>query len=303
VEVIGSNPIAPTILFNSMGLADSRSVLRSLHGMQVRRAYDCVARVIPITGLHAECIGSIHDEARRYTHRRFTTRPHGNSTTVWLLYVTTFYYTLAIVRFRVCAYLRDMTKRNQPLDAAPKSNPLHSTVAAGTRKPTSLMRSMLCIAFAVLAMVTISTAAELPEAPSTVMGMSNAAIIEAAVPVQAPSSTVASPEIKVIDKTFVSLAFVSTGSTFADSYTTLFARQNWLAGKKGVCNVEVQSAYLYGTHPTVGRAYAVASVKSVGSVFAAYYLRKHHSKFWSVPLVANSVISLQGVGQNMATCN
>ena len=47
----------------------------------------------------------------------------------------------------------------------------------------------------------------------------------------------------------------------------------------------------------------VASVKSVGSVFAAYYLRKHHSKFWSVPLVANSVISLQGVGQNMATCN
>jgi hypothetical protein len=250
-----------------------------------------------------ECIGSSHGEAHADADGRFTTRLYGYSTTVWLPYVTTFYYSLAIVHFSVCAYLRDMTKRNQPLDAAPKANPLRSTVAAGTRKPTSLMRSTLCTAFAVLAMVTISTAAELPEAPSSVMRMSNAAIIEATVPVQASNITVASPESKVIDKTFVSLAFVSTGSTFADSYTTLFARQNWLAGKKGVCNVEVQSAYLYGTHPTVGRAYAVASVKSVGSVFAAYYLRKHHSKFWSVPLVANSVTSLQGVGQNMATCN
>jgi hypothetical protein len=56
------------------------------------------------------------------------------------------------------------------------------------------------------------------------------------------------------------------------------------------------------THPTVGRAYVVASAKSIGSVFAAYYFRKHH-KFWSLPLVANSILSLQGVGQDMATCN
>lgn len=206
------------------------------------------------------------------------------------------------MRLRVYAYLRDMTKRNEHPDSAPKSSPLYSTEAAGTRKPTTLMRSVLSTAFAVLAMVTISMAAELPEAPSSVMRM-DAAIIEATVPVQGAKIAVAGPEAKVIDRTFVSLALISTGSTFADSYTTLFARQNWLAGKKGVCNVEVQSAYLYGTHPTVGRAYAVASVKSVGSVFAAYYLRKHHNKFWSVPLVANSIMSLQGVGQNMATCN
>jgi hypothetical protein len=32
-------------------------------------------------------------------------------------------------------------------------------------------------------------------------------------------------------------------------------------------------------------------------------LRKHHSRLWSLPLVANSIISLQGVGQNMAACN
>ena len=110
-------------------------------------------------------------------------------------------------------------------------------------------------------------------------------------------------EPKTVTPTFVGLAIMSTGSTFADSYTTLFARENWLAGKKGVCNVEVQSAYLYGTHPTVGRAYAVASAKSAASIFAAYYLRKHHNKFWSLPLIANTAISLQGVTQNMATCN
>ena len=96
---------------------------------------------------------------------------------------------------------------------------------------------------------------------------------------------------------------ISTGSTFADSYTTLFARDNFLAGKTNVCNMETQSAYLYGTHPTVGRAYAVASIKSASSLFAAYYMRKHHNKFWSLPLVANSVIGLQGVTQNMRACN
>jgi len=203
----------------------------------------------------------------------------------------------------VCAYLRDMTKRNALMDRNKKASPLQGAVAAGSRKPTSLMRTILGTVLAMLAMVTTSAAAELPEAPSNVMRMSNAAIIVGTVPVQSSKIAAASPEVKVFDKTFVSLAVVSTGSTFADSYTTLFARQNWLAGKKGVCNVEVQSAYLYGTHPTVGRAYAVASAKSVGSAFAAYYLRKHHSRFWSLPLVANSVMSLQGVGQNMATCN
>ena len=203
----------------------------------------------------------------------------------------------------VGAYLQYMTKRNVHPDSAMKTNLPYSTVAAATRKPTTLTRSALSSVLVVLALVTTTMAAGLPEAPSSVIRISNAAIIEAAVPVQQSKIAVARPEAKVVDKTFVSLALISTGSTFADSYTTLFARQNWLAGKKGVCNVEVQSAYLYGTHPTVGRAYAVASVKSVGSVFAAYYLHKHHSKLWSLPLIANSVISLQGVGQNMATCN
>ncbi|MGC2477448.1 MAG: hypothetical protein WA485_24120 [Candidatus Sulfotelmatobacter sp.] len=218
----------------------------------------------------------------------------------WLPNVTTFYYSLAIVPFRVWPYLRDMNERNDSRHPAINASPLRSNIAGHTRKLTTLTRSALGAAVVILALAASSRAAELPGAPSSVV---RANIVEAAPPVQVPTVAAARSEVKVIDKTFVSLALVSTGSTFADSYTTLFARENWLAGKKGVCNVEVESAYLYGTHPTVRRAYAVASLKSAGSVFAAYYLRKHHNKFWSLPLVANSVISLQGVGQNMATCN
>src|ERR1700677_5321394 len=99
--------------------------------------------------------------------------------------------------------------------------------------------------------------------------------------VAAPAKIAKAPEANPIDKKFIGLAFISTTSTFADSYTTLFARENWLAGKKGVCNAEVDSAYLYGTHPTVARAYAVASAKSAGAILMAYSLRSHHSRFWS----------------------
>jgi hypothetical protein len=159
------------------------------------------------------------------------------------------------------------------------------------------MKSLLCLVLLLLMVPRVAFAKELPDAPST--AINDAVFIQSSDSFQTPNIT----EKKTVDKTFVGLALVSTGATFADSYTTLFARQNWLGGKKGVCNIEVQSAYLYGTHPTVGRAYAVASAKSVSSVLAAYYLRKHHRKFWSVPLVVNSIISLQGVGQNMAACN
>ena len=161
------------------------------------------------------------------------------------------------------------------------------------------MKSVLFSILAVLVLGGVSEAKELPNAPSAVM-TADVLIVEPTLPAPGP---IALGETKRVDAKFISLALISTGSTFADSYTTLFARQNWLAGKKGVCNVEVQSAYLYGTHPTAGRVYAVASAKSAVSVFAAYYLHKHHNKFWSLPLVANSVISLQGVTQNMMACN
>lgn len=191
-----------------------------------------------------------------------------------------------------------MSDRCKSVDSPKQSK---ATTASMPITGEAIMKSIIVSALAILTLTGISAAAakELPDAPSAV-AEAEPFIVEAPVAAPAPRIFEQKP---VVDVTFVSLAVISTGSTFADSYTTLFARQNWLAGKKGVCNMEVQSAYLYGTHPTVARAYAVASVKSATSVLAAYYLRKHHNKFWSLPLVANSVIGLQGVTQNMMACN
>jgi len=164
------------------------------------------------------------------------------------------------------------------------------------------MKKALSCVFVLLVLASPSMAAELPEAPSSVI--KTPAAIKLANPAALPrASAINSVEEKVVDEKFIALALISTGSTFSDSYTTLFARENWLAGKTHVCNAEVQSAYLYGTHPTVSRAYAIASVKGVGSIAASYYLRKHHSKLWTLPLIANSVLSLEGVTQNMRACN
>src|ERR1700716_3533267 len=132
-------------------------------------------------------------------------------------------------------------------------------------------KSISCILLTLLVSSAISAAEELPDAPSKATAHSSHFAIRTAIPVVAQRTT----EVKVIDKKFLSLVAISTGSTFADSYTTLFARQNWLAGKTGVCNVETQSPYLYGTHPTVARAYAVASVKSLTAVVAAYFFGQH----------------------------
>jgi len=165
------------------------------------------------------------------------------------------------------------------------------------------MKSKLASVLTVLVLIAVSSAKELPTAPSSVIRDNDSAIEMTTSASTSKTAEIKTVETKTIDKKFIGLAVISAGSTFADSYTTLFARQNWLAGKKGVCNVEVQSAYLYGTHPTVGRAYAVASVKTAGSIVVSYYLRKHHSRLWSVPLVANSIMSLQGTTQDMIACN
>src|SRR5258707_1830250 len=123
----------------------------------------------------------------------------------------------------------------------------------------TILKSTLIAAFAVSALAPFAAAAELPEAPSSTFREA-APVMSVSAP--APASFPKMAEVKPVDAKFVALAIISTGSTFADSYTTLFARQNWQAGKTGVCNAEVSSAYLYGTHPTVARTYAVASVKS-----------------------------------------
>jgi hypothetical protein len=75
-------------------------------------------------------------------------------------------------------------------------------------------------------------AGELPSAPSSVVG--DVPGIEMATPMVQTNRVVdLRTEHKVVDKKFIAFAVVSTGSTFADSYTTLFARENWLAGDGG----------------------------------------------------------------------
>jgi len=188
-----------------------------------------------------------------------------------------------------------MRERTQPAVGVKQRRPAQAFLVGGE----ALMRSIIFSALSILVLIRTSAAKEpLPDAPSEVVA-ANSAVVESLVTAPAPKLV----EPKPVNAKFISLALISTGSAFADSYTTLFATENWLAGKKGVCNMEVESAYLYGTHPTVGRAYAVASAKSAASVFAAYYLRKHHNKFWSLPLITNSIVSLQGVTQNMIACN
>lgn len=220
-----------------------------------------------------------------------------DSTVGWLPCVTKFHYRLAVLRHGlamaasyIVAYSRIMMHGVEL-----------STSNARSLKGNAIMKKALSCLYVLLVLAGTSLAAELPGAPSSVAGANPA------IPVFAPVSAVTlarSPvETRIVNQKFIALAVVSTGSTFADSYTTLFARENWLAGKKGVCNAEVQSAYLYGTHPTVARAYAVASVKSATSIAASYYLRKHHRKFWSLPLIANSIFSLEGTTQNMVVCN
>jgi hypothetical protein len=239
-----------------------------------------------------------------------------NGTSGWLPPVTTFYYVsasarhylasvhhgLAMVRLRPLAYSQTMKQDSKTVETGSQTQQNWLASGARLRKGDNLMKRALTLVFVLLALAATSVAGDLPEAPSSVMSADPA--IEIAVPASKPQTTqTARVETKIADKKFIALAVISGGSTFADSYTTLFARENWLAGKKNVCNVEVQSAYLYGTHPTVARAYAVASAKTVGSIAAAYYLRKHHSKFWSFPLIANSIVSLQGTTQNMIACN
>jgi hypothetical protein len=111
---------------------------------------------------------------------------------------------------------------------------------------------------------------------------------------------------RVVDKKFLLLTALSAGGTFADSYTTTWAIQNWKntpPGQSRACNVESESPWLYGTHPTLGRAYAVAAGKSIGATVAAYYLKKHHSRLWSLPMAINAGLSIQGMSHNLATCN
>jgi hypothetical protein len=222
------------------------------------------------------------------------------STVHWLLRVTFFDYILAIVGVWVDMYSRFMQHTPKAGVMVQKSKLVHASFIWNKFKKRNAMKLITYVIFAIITMGTLAAAKELPNAPEPMTPYSSSVQT-----IQTPAAafTTTRFETHVVDKKFLALAVISTGATLADSYTTLFARENWLAHKQGVCNEEVESAYLYGTHPTVARTYAVGAAKSAGALFAAYYLRKHHSKLWSLPLIANTVIGSQGVTQNMINCN
>jgi hypothetical protein len=213
-----------------------------------------------------------------------------------------YYAPITFSQFRVSSFLGNFTTMQATQHETKVAAIIQSAAAPPVEAQGELtIKLILSFVLPVLILASAAVAENLPEAPNQIASpMGNNFMLTSTIPAQAKTSE--RPTLG--DKKFVSLAIISTASTFADSYTTLFARQNYLAGKKGVCNMEVESAYLYGTHPTVGRTYAVAAIKSVGSLAAAYYLHKHgHSKLWAMPLIANAAISLQGVTQNMMVCN
>ena len=167
-----------------------------------------------------------------------------------------------------------------------------------------IMKTILhtALAFGILVtLVSTAVAGNLPDAPSSVMLGSNNMIVTG-VPHIKPAP-LGSEKRKVVDKKFLTLAAFSTASTFADSFTTLWATDNWKHGKTGVCNIERQTPWLYGRHPSAGRAFGVAAIKSAGTIVSSYYMKKRHRKFWSVPLVINTGFSMQGMIQNIAACN
>jgi hypothetical protein len=164
----------------------------------------------------------------------------------------------------------------------------------------------IAIVATVLMFATVSFAAEnLPDSPGSMMESSSSSIRSMAVTAALVRPTPTIEEKKVVDKKFLSLTALSTAATFADSYTTTWAIQNWQntpVGESRPCNAETQSPWLYGTHPTYARVYTVAAGKSVGSALLSYYLKKHHSRFWQLPLTINTAFSLQGMTHNVASC-
>ena len=187
---------------------------------------------------------------------------------------------------------------NRQISTIKLNDQRHASAPPRETRVKAVLRPAMALLMVVQICVSISAAKELPDAPGGIVAVKTP-VVPATELISAPGPV----EARTVHAKFFSLALISTGSAFADSYTTLFARQNWLAGKKGVCNLEVESAYLYGTHPTVARSYLVASAKSAGAIAAAYYLRKRHSRLWSFALLTNAAISLQGVTQNMIACN
>lgn len=84
------------------------------------------------------------------------------------------------------------------------------------------------------------------------------------------------------------LTGITAGAVYGDAYTTVA-----VAGHSRNCH-EGGSPWLYGRRPTAARTYGVMSAELAIGMTGAYLLKRHHSKFWGVPLMVLS--STHGYG-------
>lgn len=111
---------------------------------------------------------------------------------------------------------------------------------------------------------------------------------------------------RVIDKQFLFLSAVATAAIFADSYTTTWIGNNYRSRGHGPCTIEGGEPQLYGLHPTVRRAYAIAGVMSGGATGVSYLAKKYlPSKvkwMWPGVFLYETSISIHGFSTNLARC-
>jgi hypothetical protein len=113
-------------------------------------------------------------------------------------------------------------------------------------------------------------------------------------------------EPKKFDKTFWIAATPALGITALDAVTTGGAYNRWKAAQSGSykmypCIRETSQPWLYGPHPDMSKAITIGLGKAVIFAGSSWLLRKHHSRFWALPLSGMYAASYDAIN-NAATC-
>lgn len=111
---------------------------------------------------------------------------------------------------------------------------------------------------------------------------------------------------RTINRQFLILSTISTSAIFADSYTTTWIGNNYRSRGPGPCTAEGGEPQLYGLHPTVRRAYAIAGAMSGGAIAVSFLAKKYlPSKvkwMWPGAFLYETSISIHGFSTNLSRC-
>lgn len=100
------------------------------------------------------------------------------------------------------------------------------------------------------------------------------------------------------DNKYWSVATVELAAIGMDAYTTTA----WINPHQGPCSYEASSPMLYGRHPEAGRVAIVMSAEAALSMGVSYLAKKHHSRFWAVPMMTLATTHAFGTAQNFRNC-